>query len=303
MAILRKKSVHWMTPCFVVSACFLILWSCSSSHEADIFIPVAPGIIPAGLTMTGPLIQGIEVRIRGAQSVVKTLPDLQLRYVLDLSDAKVGVMSIPIDRDRIPLPKGVLIVKVNPSFITVKVDNEMQKEVPVIISFSGKPASGFMVAAATVKPSSVILRGPESILAAVVQAKTKPVDIEGLSESIKKEITLDLAEDLAVDSCPKLVFVEIVIEEKIASRKFNDIPVEGKNTSHIYSITPPVINIEVQGPVTILEKLNIENGLKVYVDLKDLQPGVYARRAAITLPLQTILVGVKPEIFTVKIEE
>jgi len=223
--------------------------------------------------------------------------------VLDLSGVEVGIRSIPIDQDRIPLPKGISIVRVNPSFITVKVEKEIQKEVPVIISFSGKPAPGFIVSSATAKPSSVTLKGPESILAPVVKALSEPIDIKGLSESFKKEIALDLAEDLEGDSPSKLVLAEILIEEKIASRKFNDIPLEGKGTPHIYSITPPAINIEVQGPVNILEKLNTENGLKVYVDLKDLKPGVYVRRATITLPVKTTLVGVKPELFTVKIED
>ena len=303
MATFRKNSINWIIPCLFVSAGFFLLGSCSSSHEADIFIPVDLGIMPAGLTTTGPLIKGIEVRIRGSKSVIETLPDLQLRYVLDLSGVGVGVKSIPVEQDRITLPKGVSIVKVNSSFIPVKVENEIQKEVPVIISFLGKPASGFIVAGTTAQPSSVILKGPESVLASVVKATTKPIDIDGLSESLKKEIALDLAEDLAVASDSKLVLAEILIEEEMVARKFNDIPVAGQDILYQYSITPPTINIEVQGPVNILEKLNTENGLKVYIDLKDLKPGVYVRRVTITLPVKTALVGVKPEIFTVKIED
>lgn len=287
----------------VVSACVFLLWTCSSSYEADIFIPVDLGIMPEGLTITGPLKKGIELRVRGSKSVIETLPELKLQYVLDLPDIDVGVSSVPIDQDRIPLPKGVSIVKVNPSFLTIKVENEIQKEVPVIITFSGKPASGFIVAGAVAEPVSVILRGPASILAPIVKVKTKPIDINGLSESFKKEIALNLAEDLEVDSSSRLVLAEILIEEKIGTKIFNDIPVVGKGILSSYSITPPTISIEVQGPINILKKLNAENGLQVYVDLKGLKPGVYVRRAAITLPVKTTLVGAQPEIFTVKIED
>lgn len=303
MTILRHKKIKWVIFYFVLSACFFLLWSCSASHEADIFIPIDFDIMPAGLTITGPLIKSIEFRVRGSKSAIENLPDLKLRYLLDLSGVKVGVRSIPIDQDRIPLPKGISGIRVNPSFITVKVEKEIQKEVPVIISFSGKPASGLIVSSVTAKPSSVTLKGPASILASVVQARSKVLDINGLSESFKKEIALDLVEDLEVDAPSQLVLAEIVLEEKIGIRKFNDIIVAGKDTSFRCSITPPTINIEVQGPVNILEKLNTENGLKVYVDLKDLKPGVYARRATITLPVKTTLVGAKPEIFTVKIED
>jgi YbbR domain-containing protein len=69
----------------------------------------------------------------------------------------------------------------------------------------------------------------------------------------------------------------------------------------MYSIMPPTINIEVKGPVNIIEKLHKDKGIEVYVDLKGLKHGVYVRRATITLPVKTTLIGVKPELFTVKI--
>jgi len=39
----------------------------------------------------------------------------------------------------------------------------------------------------------------------------------------------------------------------------------------------------------------------VYVDLKGLPPGTYVKRATITLPVKTALIGVTPEMFTIKI--
>ena len=99
----------------------------------------------------------------------------------------------------------------------------------------------------------------------------------------------------------KVVFAEIFIEEKTDAKIYHDIPVEGRDTQYRYSVSPPGVNIEVKGPVNVLEKLYTEKGIKVYVDLKGLKPGVYVRRAAIALPLKTTLVSAEPEIFTVKI--
>ena len=93
------------------------------------------------------------------------------------------------------------------------------------------------------------------------------------------------------------------IEEQIVEREFKSITVEGKDSTYTFSITPPAIDIRVKGPVNILEKLYQEKELEVYIDLKGLKPGVYVRRASIILPVKTILVGVKPEIFTVKIDD
>jgi len=148
---------------------------------------------------------------------------------------------------------------------------------------------------------SSVLQGPQNILGPMEKILTKPIDIKGVSESFKKEIALDLGEDLEVISASKVVFAEISIEEKIAAKLYHDIPVEGRDTQYQYNVSPPGVNIEVKGPVNVLEKLYTEKGIKVYVDLKGLKPGMYVRRASIALPLKTTLVGAEPEIFTVNI--
>lgn len=275
--------------------------ACSSLQETVIFIPVDSGQIPPGLTITGPPLKGIEVYVYGPKSAVRTLSDLKIRYMLDLSGVHVGINSIPINKERIILPEGLSIVKINPMFLTVTIENKIKKKLPVKIIFSGKPATGFTVAGAVAKPLSVILQGPESIIEPMDQVLTKPIEIKGLSESFKKEVALELVEDLEIISPSKIISAEISIEEKIVTQKFLNLQVEGKNTPFSYRITPPAITIEVKGPVHIIEKLHSEKWITVYVDLQGLPPGTYVKRATITLPVKTALIGVTPEMFTVNI--
>ena len=152
------------------------------------------------------------------------------------------------------------------------------------------------------KPLSIHLRGPEQILNPIEEILTKPIDIKGLSASLKKEIALDLPENIEVVAHSGIILAEVVIEEKIVIKNITDIIVIGKGSTYDYSIKPAIIDIEVKGPENIIEKLLKETGVKVYVDLKGLNPGVYIRRATIPLPVKTTLIRVKPEIFTVKID-
>jgi len=279
----------------------LLLWPDSSEQETDIFIPFDYSQVPEGLTIATPPLNGIEVRIRGSESAIKAFSDQKPRYVLDLSGVDIGVKSIAINQSQISLSKSISIIKVNPAFLTVTVEKEIKKELPVKVILSGTPATGYLVANAVAKPLSVILRGPENVIDPIEVALTKPIDIKGLSESFKKEIALDLAENIEIISPSNIFIAEIFIEEKIITKTFHDILVEGKDTSYVYSISPTAIDIEVKGPINIIDKLNDEKGINVYVDLKGVKPGVYIRRATITLPVKTTLVGVKPEIFTVKV--
>ena len=302
--LLNLFSAHtrWLVACFLFGACILLIWPNSSADETDIYIPVDLEHIPHGLIATN-LLKGIEVRVRGPKSVIDDLAKSEFRYKLELPDAEVGVKVIPIKKEHIRLPKELSIIEVTPSFLTLQVAREIKKELPVIVSFSGKPASGFFISDALAKPLSVIIKGPEHILSPMDKALTKPIDVTGLSESFQKEIALILPEDLEKIAPSGVILGKIVITEKIVTRKFRDIVVEGKNTSHAFSIAPPLIEIEVKGPANILEQLQTEQGINVHVNLKNLKPGVYVRRATITLPLKTSLVGVNPEIFTIKIME
>ena len=299
--IIFNKVWKWVILCFFLVSCFFLLWHDSPFHETDIFIPIDFGKIPDGLSIIDPPLKGIEVRIRCPESLVKTLSEIKSRYLLDLSDINEGVNNIPIRKDGIKLPSGISIINITPSFLTVKVEKELKKELPVIVSFSGKPATGFFTYAVT-RPSSVMLKGPENILGPIEKIFTKPIDVNGLSESFKKEIALDLPECLDIISFSGIILAEVFIEEQIVAREFKNIPVKGKDSTYTFSITPPAIDIEIKGPVNLLEKFYQENGLEVCVDLKGLKPGVYVRRASIVLPVKTILVRVKPEIFTVKIK-
>ena len=253
------------------------------------------------MTITSFSPKNIEVRVRGPKSAIKDIINLKLRYSADLSDVSAGFNSIPVNLEHAGFPKEYSIINVNPAFLDVVADIEIYKKVSVDVFYTGKPASNFFVSDALAKPSSLILRGPEKRLHPIEKVLTKSVDINGASESFKKEITLDLPEGVDIVFPSEVIHAEIFLKEKFAIKKFSNIPVKGKNTKYLYSITPPAINIEIKGPANIIEKLKAKEEINVYVDLKGLKPGVYVRRAAITLPVKTTLAGVEPEIFTVKI--
>jgi len=278
-----------------------LLWPYVSIQEADIFIPVNSEKIPEGLIITNGPFTGIEVHVRGPKSIIRTLSDLKIQYTIDLSGVNIGVNIIPIHQARIPFPNGLSILKINPNSITVKVENEIIKKLPVNISLTGKPAKGFMVVGAEAKPMSVTLRGSDDTLGRMDKVSTKPIDIKGLSSSFKREVTLDLVENLKLVDASKIILATVIIREQMTTITFDNVPVQGDGGVYVYRITPPVITIKVKGPVNMIEELYTSNKVQVYVDLKGLKPGVYNKRATITLPVKTTLIDATPEIFKVKI--
>ncbi len=297
--IFQQKKIKWLAVCIAIGIFAYFIWPAASLDETDILIPVGLDKIPSGLTITSFSPKNIEVRVRGPKFAIKNIYNLKLLYSADLSEVATGLNSVPVNLEHISFPEKLSIISVNPDFLDVVADIEIYKKVPVKVFYTGEPASNFFVSDTLAKPSSLILRGPEKLLHPIEKVLTKSVDISGASKFFKKEITLDLPEGIDIVFPSGVIHAEIFLKEKFSTKKFSNIPVKGKNTKYSYSITPSEINVEIKGPENILEK--IKEKINVYVDLKGLKPGIYVRRAVITLPVKTTLSGVEPEIFTVKI--
>jgi YbbR domain-containing protein len=268
-------------------------------QEADIFLPITAEKVPKGLIVTGMPVKGMEIRVRGLKSVIRALPRRKIHYTMDLSKVTAGVNTIMVSKARVPFPKGVSILKINPSVITVKVEKEIKKKLPIHISLIGKPANGFEVVSTKAEPASVTLGGSIATLGPMDEVSTKHININGLSGSLKKKVALKLKENLRLVDSSEIVLAHVVIRERIVDKTFNHIAVIGKQTPYAYRVTPPTIAIRVKGPSNLIEKLSEDKGIQAYIDLQGLKPGKHKKRATITLPVKITLIDAKPEIFDI----
>lgn len=273
----------------------------SSVNEIEIPIPVDPYNLPDGLTLVSPVLKEIEVRVKGPVSVLDDLRRNVPRYKLDLSGVAVGMVSIAINPDLIQMPGGTQITRVSPAYLIVKVDRLLKKQVPVKVAVSGEPAGSYSIDGMLAKPSSILICGPETAIGLVDEIFTKPIDVSARSKSFKKEIAVDMAEGVEICSSSNIVLAEIYFAAKVATKRFAGILVQGKNALYDFNITPDTLTLEIKGPLNIINNLQPQKDIHVFVELANLKPGVYVRRAAISLPVKTTLVNVEPELFTVKI--
>ena len=166
----------------------------------------------------------------------------------------------------------------------------------------GQPEAGYTIADVKIAPLQVVLQGPAKKLQDLKAARTQPIDINGVSDILKKEIVLDLSENVTLISPIDKLQAQVIIQAQLISKVFKDIAVVGKGTNLAYTISPSLITLKVSGPAPLLEKLNAARDIEVAIDLSGLAAGIYARPASISLPVNTTLVDVKPEVFTIKLD-
>jgi YbbR domain-containing protein len=269
--------------------------------EATLCVPVRFEDLPHDLitVRNTPLV--LEACLKGPSRVLKGIKDSQLYCKVDLSMAKPGPLFVKVSPKMIKVPWRVSVLETDPASFTITVDRRMDKIVPIVADLNKDPAPGYMIPSVVATPCTIRLTGPMSVLEEISAVRTTPVDVGGLTETVKKKVALNLDHKPHVKAIGEsLVEIEIVVEQKM-TEKWLDIAVQATSSKYKYVITPDRIEILLGGPVHTLEKLTQGDGVEVYVDLEGLVPGTYVRPAVIKPPLNTTLIEAKPEVFTVKV--
>lgn len=281
--------------------------------ETNLLIPIGFSSLPADLVRIPYNSTNLEIRIKGPAKLVQNASQEEISYIVDLytdlamdpagtvSSIEPGFYSIPIMDKRIPINPRITILKVKPTYVTVHLERKMIKRLPIHVPYTGDAASGFMALDATTIPGVVEVTGARSTISPLMFIMTKPVDITNAKEDFKKNLPLDLAPSTTVDPPGAIVVASIPIVETIVTQNFESLKIVTINCSNTTRVVPPTMEIKVKGPLNTLKKNGIKETFKIYIDLEGLTPGVYVRRAAISLPVGLILADTEPELFTVTI--
>lgn len=276
-----------------------LLWLWQDVQEIDILIPIRFENIPSELTYSNASENGINLLVRGNPSGIDALVKAPPAYVVDLSGVTAGLKQIRLQPEALQMPRGVRAIQIHPDSITLKIQKKITKTLPVALSVEGEALTGYEVTHLSADPEQITVSGPESLLASIRVLTPKPLSIANASESFKKEIGLELPEDITVLDGTKVIVANITIAEKIMVRTLKQIKVRWRHTKHRVSISPPAITLEIRGTENTLMRLETDNRIGVFLDLAGMRPGVYVRKAAIELPVGTTLAGATPELFTV----
>lgn len=271
--------------------------------EKEIVAELVLSGLPEGLITMHPPVKVIGARVSGPAALLAELAEKQLTCTVDLDGLAPGMKSLPLAAENFGLKPQLQITAINPESVTLRIKAADQKTLPVYIAIAGKPAAGYTVIDTFAVPGKVTVSGPENKLSGMERVMTKPIFIEGIADSAKRETALDLPPGVRVIGLDKAVAADIRIGEKTDRRTFANIRVIARGTGHAAVFSPPDITLDVEGPANALAQLNQASDITAYVDLQGIKPGVYVKRASISLPLSITLIKAKPELFTVSVKE
>ncbi|MFH2058196.1 MAG: CdaR family protein [Pseudomonadota bacterium] len=310
----KQLLIFFILSCFYFSGFFYFSGCTTDPVQTDLLLPVDFANVPDNMVLTGFHTDKIEIKIQATPKLIEEIKADSTRYPVDLYtdlafdpagdsvSIEPGEYLLPVEKERISLRPGIKILSINPSYLSVKLEKKITKSFKIIVPYIGQPAKGYIVLDAATEPSSVELVGAFSVIQSIKELKTKPIDLTDINESFKKKIPLDLENASIISKSGRIVIVSVPVQEVLVLKTIENIPIQIRNNALKVSIEPEWITIQVKGAFETIGNRGILDQIYSFIDLKDLEPGVYARHAYIDIPVGLKMTKADPQVFTVRIE-
>ena len=202
----------------------------------------------------------------------------EIQAVLDLNKAQEGTLSYVLTENHILSPVKVEITRINPSQITVRLEELIEKSFSIKPRYQGTPKKGYLMRDIRIIPDTLTMRGPRSVLENLEHVSAHEIELEGLNESVTMRVDLDLPTGNVqiIDQDVDFYSAEITIDSLPIKKRFSEVPVFLRNMDYVSVINPGTFNVFVEGPEDLIQELNMD---KLYgeIDLSTFEPGEYPK--------------------------
>jgi YbbR domain-containing protein len=158
------------------------LWlAVAQDHQAEvpIEVPIEFSNVPENLEISSEHIPQVQIRLRGAERLMRRLQRSDVDLRIDLSGVKAGERTFDLSAEQVHHPYDLEVVSVVPSQLHLAFDTRLTRQVEVHPRVVGTFAAGYSIGRIVVDPPAINITGPRKRVEAVETAITDPVDVSG----------------------------------------------------------------------------------------------------------------------------
>lgn len=174
----------------ILAAALWVFVILSGRTEISMEAPIVySGLKPKLDMMDSP--KEVNITIEGQASLLQNIRRGDIRAVIDLSEANEGRSFYTLTKENFELPRTMLLTDIDPETISVTIESELKKQIPVKPVIVGRPEKGFTIFEIKVVPENIVVEGPKSLIMKIYSVKTEPIDINGLNTDLQYKANLD----------------------------------------------------------------------------------------------------------------
>ncbi|MDY0259705.1 MAG: CdaR family protein [Desulfovibrio sp.] len=273
---LSRRSPHLMSMLVAVLAA-VSMWyvvSVRDRVEAQLEVTLDYYGIPANLVITDGLINKVLVRLRGPETLLRSVTQGKLIQAVDLSHIKKGVTVVPLTAEHLgPGFRAFELIDVQPPRIVVKADNLIERSVPVRVAVGSSLSNGALtVENVSVTPANVTLRGPEAMVEDIASVPVPiQADPKAAGSTVQQVVTLDTPG--LVTPIPPTVKVQYSITSGRAEvTRSCKVEVLAENHRQ-FTVTPAEVSVHIEVPEALVKNAQYLKQLEATVSPPDMAEG------------------------------
>jgi YbbR domain-containing protein len=197
----------------------LVLWMAVADFNKPRTIRVAVQlnfVRPNNLDISNEPPRTIDVELTGSRERLNNMRLSDLVATLDISDYPAGDRIVRLNNESVhmDLPDGVKIESFKPTTIPLRLEPNLDRQLPVEIRTVGQPAAGFELISSTAQPNVINVSGPASLVEKLQKATTELISVEGKKANFTALGVTIAISDSRIEVENPVVNVAIEIAEK-----------------------------------------------------------------------------------------
>lgn len=220
--------------------------------DMNVKVPLEILNLPADLAISNQFKKDIDVSVRGPRSLIQDLRNRNITRTVDLSGKKPGTFVLQNTEKSITFPRGITVLRLQPTDITLLLDKLMKKNFHIEPVTKGEPSAGYTLDKITLTPNHLTISGPQKILDSTNTLETYIIDITGLERTTTLEVNLNLKQNFIDLIGETVVTVELEVGEKLIKQTVVNIPVNVRESDLPVTITPDKISVTANIPVNLI---------------------------------------------------
>lgn len=254
--------------------------------------------LPKGWAVWEKSIHHVDILFSGSREDLRYLNNEQFRMVVPVSTPTAGdEIHITLSEKHLENPTGARVVRFSPPEISIKLDKESVRLLPVKATTSGSLPEGIDIGKIICTPASVRVSGAEQILSEMQNVHTEPTHLTDRQASFKESVPIALPQAGRIRVDPSRVSVDFMLEQRTSTQEFDHIPIRilcASGQTRKIELQPKTIKITVKGQQQRIEQMRTDD-VFAYVNCTDLTESTsYDLPVAIKLPSGLQLVKTDP---------
>ena len=276
--LLAKKSREFLIFLFFmfVSFSFWLLQVLNDDYETEYTIPLRMKNVPDNVVLTSELPSNMKITLKDRGTVLVNYSWGQglLPLTLDFTEYsdkgnQVRIPSMSLAKKiSAQLSQSTKLVAIKPDTLEFIYTKGAAKTVPVKLCGTITPERQYYVSDTIFSPDSVRVYAPKSILDTITAAYTKTVDFEGVSDTVRKRVSI--APVKGARFIPD--YSDLTLKVDVYAEKTVDVPVVGVNFPHdkVLRTFPSKVKVTFQIGLSRFMEVDADD-FQVVVDYNDLQ--------------------------------